>query len=393
MTSLEINEQLQLLGANLNAFSDLDISNVSLITLKPSLDASLDILADVLLNPAFPDKEFERLRTEQINRIKQEKSQPFGMVLRSLNKYLYGDGHPYSNPLTGSGYEETVAEITRDDIINFYETWMKPNNATLIVTGDIDMGSLRDKLEKSLGKWKKGSVPTISFTEGKSNTKNTLYLIDRPESQQSVIVAGHLTKKYGEVSEIALEQMVSILGGEFTSRINMNLREDKHWSYGAGGFVLGTQQDRPFLVFAPVQTDKSAESVTELRKELAEFVSRRPATQAELDKVKTNKVLKLPGQWETNNAVNNSLYNLVKYNLPDDYYQKYDDNVRNITLADLREVSVDVVKPDDVNWFVVGDKAEIVAKLDELGFDAIIEIDADGNPITPELELEKKIKD
>jgi len=393
MTSLEINEQLQLLGANLYAFSDLDISSVSLNTLKPSLDASLDIFTDVLLNPAFPDKEFERLKTEQINRIKQEKSQPFGMVLRSINKYLYGDGHPYSNPLTGSGYEETVAEITRDDIINFYETWMKPNNATLIVTGDIDMSSLRGKLEKSLGKWKKGSVPAISFTEGKSNTKNTLYLIDRPESQQSVIVAGHLTKKYGEVSEIALEQMVSILGGEFTSRINMNLREDKHWSYGAGGFVLGTQQDRPFLVFAPVQTDKSAESVTELRKELAEFVSTRPATQAELDKVKTNKVLKLPGQWETNNAVNNSLYNLVKYNLPDDYYQTYDDNVRNITLADLREVSNNVVKPDEVNWFVVGDKAEIVSKLDELGFDAIIEIDADGNPITPELELEKKIKD
>jgi predicted Zn-dependent peptidase len=315
------------------------------------------------------------------------------MVLRSLNKYLYGDGHPYSNPFTGSGYEETVAGITRDDIVNFYDTWMKPNNATLIVTGDIDMNSLRDKLEKSLGKWKKGSVPTINFTKGESQSKNTLYLIDRPESQQSVIIAGHLTKKYGEVSEIALEQMVSILGGEFTSRINMNLREDKHWSYGAGGLVLNTQQDRPFLVFAPVQTDKSAESVTELRKELAEFVSTRPATQAELDKVKTNKVLKLPGQWETNNAVNNSLYNLVKYNLPDDYYQTYDDNVRNITLADLREVSNSVVKPDEVNWFVVGDKAEIVSKMDELGFDAIIEIDADGNPITPALELEQKIKD
>ena len=393
MTSLEINEKLQLLGANLSASSDLDISNVSLNTLKPSLDASLDIFADVLLNPSFPDKEFERLRTEQINRIKQEKSQPFGMVLRSLNKYLYGDGHPYSNPLSGSGYEETVAAITKDDIINFYESWMKPNNATLIVTGDIDMNSLKGKLEKSLGNWKKGSVPTISFTKGESQSKNTLYLIDRPESQQSVIVAGHLTKKYGEVSEIALEQMVSILGGEFTSRINMNLREDKHWSYGAGGLVLNTQQDRPFLVYAPVQTDKSAESVTELRKELVEFVTTRPPTQAELDKVKTNKVLKLPGQWETNSAVNNSLYNLVKYNLPDDYYQKYDDNVRNITLADLREVSNNVVKPDEVNWFVVGDKAEIIEKLGELGFDAIIEIDADGNPITPALELEQKIKD
>ncbi|MBT8272731.1 MAG: insulinase family protein, partial [Bacteroidia bacterium] len=334
------------------------------------------------------------LKTEQINTIKNEKSQPFGMVLRSMNRYLYGENHPYSNPFTGSGYEETVTAITNEDISNFYNTWIKPNNATLIVTGDVELEVLKSKLEESLGKWKKGNVPTINFNEGSSKTKNTLYLIDRPESQQSVIIAGHLTEKYGEVSQIVLEQMVSILGGDFTSRINMNLREDKHWAYGAGGFVLNAQQDRPFLVFAPVQTDKSAESITELRKEIAEFVSTRPATQEELDKVKTNQVLKLPGQWETNNAVNNSLYNLVKYDLADDYYQTYDSNVRNINLNDLRELSNKVVQPDKVNWFVVGDKAKIATKLDALGFDEIVEIDADGNPLTPPVEeMKDKIKD
>ncbi len=394
MSSLEINEKLQLLGANLITYSDQDMSNVKLNTLKHSLDGSLDIFANVLLNPAFPIAEFERLRTAQINTIKNEKARPLGMVLRSMNKYLYGSGHPYSNPFTGSGYEETVAEITNDDIIKFYQTWIKPNNATLIVTGDIDINELKTKLEKTLGKWEKGDVPTINFSQGKSKSKNTLYLIDRPESQQSVIVAGHLTEKYGDISEIALEQMISILGGDFTSRINMNLREDKHWSYGARGFVLNAQQDRAFLVYAPVQTDKTAESVTELRKELEEFVSTRPATQEELDKVKTNQVLKLPGKWETNNAVNNSLYNMVKYNLPDDYYQKYDDNVRNISLDDLREVSNKAVIPGAVNWFMVGDKAKIATKLDALGFENIIEIDADGNSETPlVINKEEKIKD
>jgi predicted Zn-dependent peptidase len=394
MTSLEINEKLQLLGANLGTNSDQDFSNVSLNTLKPSLDASLDVFANVILNPAFPDKEFERLRTEQINAIKNEKSQPFGMVLRSMNKYLYGSTHPYSSPFTGTGYENTVAEISNNDIENFYKTWINPNNATLIVTGDININTLKAKLEKRFGKWNKRDVPTISFNKVETKTKNTMYLIDRPESQQSVIIAGHLTEKYGEVSEIALEQMVSILGGDFTSRINMNLREDKHWAYGAGGFVLNAQQDRPFLVFAPVQTDKSAESITELRKEIAEFVSIRPATQKELDKVKTNQILKLPGQWETNNAVNNSLYNLVKYELPDDYYQTYDSNVRNITLAELKEVSNKVVNPEAINWFVVGDKAKIVTNLDALGFDNIIEIDPDGNPIaTPIKDIDKKLDD
>ena len=382
-TSLQINEQLQLLGASLSTFSNQDQSNVYMSTLKPSFDASLNLFADILLNPEFPQKEFERLKNEQINDIKQEKSQPVSMALRVMNKYLYGDDHPYSSPYTGTGYEETVAKMSRDDVLSFYNTWVKPNNSTLIVTGDISMDELKPKLEKALGKWKKGDVPQVTFNAPKTNTKNTLYLMNRPESQQSVIIAGHLTDKYGGVSEIALEQMVSILGGDFTSRINMNLREDKHWSYGAGGFVLGSKEERPFILYAPVQTDKTAESVTELRKEITDFLGSRPPTQEELDKVKTNQVLKLPGQWETNSAVNGSVRNMIRYDLPDDYYKTYDKSVRDLSISDIKEVSKAVVKPDAVNWFMVGDRAKIISKLDELGFDNIVEIDADGNPTVP----------
>ncbi|MBW8242425.1 insulinase family protein [Muricauda oceani] len=392
-TSLEINEQLQLLGASLSTFSSQDESNVYMSTLKPSLDASLDLFMDVVLNPVFPQKEFERLQKEQINNIKQEKSQPITMALRVMNKYMYGEDHPYSSPYTGTGYEDTVSALTREDVVAFYNTWFKPNNSTLIVTGDVEMSELKSKLEKTLGKWKKGDVPTIAFNQPKTGTKNTLYLMNRPESQQSVILAGHLTEKYGGVNEIAMEQMVNILGGDFTSRINMNLREDKHWSYGAGGFVLGSKEERPFIVYAPVQTDKTAESVTEIRKEISEFTSTRPATSEELEKVKTNQVLKLPGQWETNSSVNSSVRSLIRYDLPDDYYQKYDQNVRNLSVDDIRKVSNDVVQPEKVNWFMVGDRAEIIDKLDELGFDNIVEIDADGNPKKPTVKpMETDIK-
>ncbi|TMU56660.1 M16 family metallopeptidase [Flagellimonas algicola] len=386
LNSLEISEKSELLGVSLNTFSNQDQSNVFMTTLKQSFDASMDLFSDVVLNPVFPEAEFERLKNEQINNIKNEKAQPISMALRVMNKYMYGEGHPYSNPYTGTGYEETVEKLTREDVVKFYETWMKPNNATLIVTGDIEMSELKSKLEKTFGKWKKGDVPTVVFNEPQVNSKNTLYLMNRPESQQSVIIAGHLTEKYGGVSEIALEQMVSILGGDFTSRINMNLREDKHWSYGAGGFVLGSKEERPFIVYAPVQTDKTSESVTELRKEISEFISTRPATQQELDKVKTNQVLSLPGQWETNSAVNTSIRNLLRYNLPDDYYETYDQNVRSLSLDDVRKVSTQVVKPEAVNWFMVGDRAKIASKLDELGFDNIIEIDADGNPLVPAVQ-------
>lgn len=390
MNALQINEKLQLLGANLSTFSSQDNSNVYLNTLKPSLNASIDLFADVLLNPAFPQKEFDRLKSEQINNIKKEKSQPFSMALRVMNKYMYGEGHPYSNPYSGTGYEETVDKLTREDVLQFYKTWIKPNNATIVVTGDVEMKDLKSKLEKSFGKWKKADVPQITFNKPQVNSKNTLYLMDRPESQQSIIIAGHLTEKYGNVSEIALEQMMSILGGDFTSRINMNLREDKHWAYGAGGLVMGSKQERPFIVYAPVQTDKTAESVSELRKEISEFITSRPATQEELDKVKTNQILKLPGQWETNSSVNNSVTNLVNYNLPDDYYQKYDGNVRNLSLSDIQKVSKQIVKPQAVNWFMVGDRAKIANKLDALGFDNIIEIDADGKPIVPVMKEQEK---
>lgn len=385
-TSLQMNEQLQLLGATLSTFSDQDQSNVYMSTLKPSFDASLNLFADVILNPEFPQEEFNRLKNEQINDIKQEKSEPFGMALRVMNKYLYGEDHPYGSPYTGTGYEETVSKLTRDDVAKFYNTWMKPNNSTLIVTGDISMNELKPKLEKAMGKWKKGEVPQIVFKSPETFTKNTLYLMNRPESQQSVIIAGHLTNKYGAVSEVALEQMVNILGGDFNSRINMNLREDKHWSYGAGGFVLGSKEERPFIMYAPVQTDKTAESVTELRKEISDFISSRPPTQEELDRVKSNQVLKLPGQWETNSSLNSSVRSMLRYGLPDDYYETYDQNVRNLSLEDIKGVSEDVVRPEEVNWFMVGDRAKIISKLDELGFDEIIEIDADGNPVVPALK-------
>lgn len=390
MTSLEINEQLQLLGASLSTFSNQDNSNIYLNTLKQSLEASLDVFADVVMNPSFPEKEFDRLKAEQINGIKREKSQPFSMALRVMNKYMYGEGHPYSNPYTGTGYEHTVEKLSREDVLGFYNTWVKPNNATLVVTGDVEMKDLKSKLEKKLGRWKKADVPSISFKTPQVNSKNTLYLMNRPESQQSVIIAGHLTDKYGEVSEIALEQMVSILGGDFTSRINMNLREDKHWSYGAGGLVLNTKQERPFLVYTSVQTDKSAESVTEIRKEISDFVSGRPATEEEVEKVKTNQILKLPGQWETNASVNGSVSTLVNYGLPDDYYQSYDTNVRGLTTSDVQKVSKKIVRPEAMNWFMVGDRAKIASKLDELGFDNIIEIDADGNPINPAMKEQKE---
>ena len=259
-----------------------------------------------------------------------------------------------------------------------------------MVVGDIDMDYLTEKLEKLFGKWNSGEVPEKNIAQVVTTQKNILYLLDRPESQQSVIIAGHLTDPYGRVSEIARESMINVLGGQFTSRINMNLREDKHWSYGAGGFVLNAKGQRPFLVYAPVQTDKTSESVAEMIKEVNTFVGDKPVTSSELEKVNTNGILGLPGKWETNGSVAGSINSIVKYNLSDDYYQTYDQEVRNLTLDKVRETSATMIHPSELNWFIVGDKAKIINGLEGVGFSDIIEIDADGNPLglTGEIDIE-----
>ena len=381
MNSLEINERLQLLGANLGTGSSLDNSFINMSTLKPSLDASLDLYSDVILNPSFPEKEFQRVKQEQISGIKREKSTPIQMAIRVFPKFLYGEGHAYSMPLTGSGFEETVAKMNREDMVAFYNQWLVPNNATMIVVGDISMDELKSKLEKRFYKWKKGSPPKKNIAKVSTKKGNKLYLMDRPESQQSVIIAGYVTEPYGDVSEIETEAMNNVLGGQFISRVNMNLREDKHWSYGAQTMILDAKGQRPMLVYAPVQTDKTSESVSEIVREFDMFTNDKPITVEEFENNKNNTALKLPGMWETNAAVANSVNEMVVYELPDNYFQTYDQQVRALTLDQVRSLSKKMVNSEELNWFVVGDKEKILEKLTALNFDEIILVDGDGKPV------------
>ncbi len=386
LNSLQINEKLQLLGAGINTFSDLDYSYVNLNALKQSLDPSLDLMADVVLNPSFPDADFKRLQNQQLSQIANEKKQPRSMVMRVMPELLYGKDHPYGMPMTGTGDESFVKDFTIDDVRGFQKRWLRPNNATIVVTGDITMAELVEKLEKRFGKWEKGDVPKKVIPEVKSaGASNKIYLIDRPESQQTLIMAGYLTKPYGEMDEAAIEQMNNVLGGDFTSRINMNIREDKHWSYGAGSFIQNTRGQRPYLISAPVQTDKTMESIQEVIKEVNAFVTDKPITSAEFDKTKQNTVLGMAGMWETNAAVNASARNLVKYGLKDDYWKAYTGNVQKLTLQDVQNVAKSIVKPSDLGWFMAGDAEKTMPGLQKLGIE-IIQLDVNGNVIS------KKIK-
>jgi predicted Zn-dependent peptidase len=378
LNSLQINERLQLLGASLGTSSDLDNSYVSLNALKQSLDQSLDLMADVVLNPSFPDADFKRLQTQQISGIQNEKKSPQSMVMRVMPTLLYGENHPYAMPMSGSGDENSVNGITLEDIRGFQNRWLRPNNATFVVTGDISIEELVAKLEKRFGTWQKAEVPKKNIPEVKAAaTTGKIFLIDRPESQQSVILAGYLTKPYGQMDEVALEQMNNVLGGDFTSRINMNIREDKHWSYGTRSFIRNTRGQRPFLVSAPVQTDKTKESIQEIAKELNMFVGDKQITQAEFDKTRQNTVLSMSGQWETNAAVTGSLLDIVRYNLPDDYWKKYSTRVQSLELKDVQSLAKSMVQPGNMGWFMAADAAKVQQGLSELGME-VIQIDVNG---------------
>jgi len=381
LTSLQINEKLQLLGAGLGTFSDLDYSYVTLNALKQSLDPSLDLMADVMLNPAFPAADLDRLKNEQISGIQREKKNPQGVIMRVMPELLYGKDHPYGMPMSGTGEEDAVRAMSLDDVRGFYQRWLRPNNATIVVTGDITMPELVEKLEKRFGKWSKGDVPKKVIPEVTSSNSGKIFLIDRPESQQSMIISGYLTKPYGQLDEAAIEQMNNVLGGDFTSRINMNIREDKHWAYGAGSYIQNTAGQRPYLVFAPVQTDKTKESMQEIMKEVKQFTTDKPMTQAEFDKTKQNTVMGMAGMWETNNAVNASARNLIKYNLKDDYWKTYSQRVQNLALKDVQTVAKTIVQPNNLGWFLAGDAEKVMPGLQQLGME-VIQIDAEGKVVS-----------
>lgn len=379
--SIEISKELASLGASLGAGSTLDTSTIALSTLKSTLDKALNLFSDVILNPAFPQSDFDRLQKLQIAGIQREKSQPVQMGLRVFPKLLYGTGHAYGNPYSGSGTEESVAKLTRADLIKFHETWFKPNNSTLVVVGDTTLAEMQPKLEALFAGWKNGQTPAKNIATVEIKTKPVVYLVDKPGAIQSVILAGVLAPPKSNPDEIAIESMNTVLGGAFISRLNMNLRENKHWSYGAGSFIPAARGQRIYLVYAPVQTDKTKESVTEIVGELRGILKDKLVTADELAMAKSNLTQTLPGQWETNDAVAGSIGEIVQFKLTPDYYSTYAGKVKALSVSNLNAAALQVVKPDSLVWVIVGDREKIEKGIRELGLGEVQVIDADGNPV------------
>jgi zinc protease len=379
--SLKIGEELESLSANFNAGAGLDYSVVSLNTLKSTMDPSLEIYADLILHPAFPEKEFLRLQKERIAGIQREKVAPQAMALRVVPTLLYGAGHPYAVPFTGTGTEASVSKMTREDLVKFHETWFKPNNATLLVVGDTSLTELKPKLEKLLASWKPGDVPQRTVPHVAEPAKDVVYLIDRPGSGQSVIFGAQLAPPQNDPDALALQLVNDIFGGKFSSRINMNLREDKHWSYGVRSVLPAAKGQRPYISISAVQTDKTKESMVELVKEYNNVVGSKPITEEELRDEQTNATLALPGSFETVQQLSGAYSNILQYGLPEDYYNTFTQKALALTPDSANEIAKKYILPDHLIWVVVGDMSKVESGVRELNLGEVHKIDADGNPV------------
>jgi zinc protease len=385
-SALDISRSLVRLGASLSTGATLDTTSVTLSALRARLDESLEIFADVILNPSFPEADFERLKRQQLAAIDQESASPIPMALRVLPRLIYGAEHAYGNPLTGSGSKASVGKIRRDDVVQWHAAWVKPKSATLVVVGDTTAADVVPRLEALLARWAAGAAPKKNLAAVAPKARPAVYLLDRPGAIQSMIFAGHVGPPKANPDEAAIEAMSGVLGTQFISRMNMNLREDKHWSYGAGAFFWDARGARPFIAYAPVQADKTKESAVEMLKELRGIRGERPITEEELEAAKNGLTLTLAGQWETANAVAASLAEIVRFGFDDRHFDGYAGRIRSLTLDQVQRVARSAVDPDRLVWIVVGDRAKIEAGIAELQLGEIKVIDADGS-VVPQAPL------
>jgi len=271
--------------------------------------------------------------------------------------------------------------MTREDLVKLHDTWYHPNNATLVIVGDTTLAEIRPKLEKLFANWKPEQVPKKNVSTVSLPQKSAVYLIDKPGAQQSVIIAGIVAPPQVNPKEIAMEAMNDAFGGMFGSRLNLNLREDKHWSYGARSILWPARGQRPFIALAPVQTDKTKESLEETNKEFHGILGARPITPDELAKVQANETLTLPGSRETQTEVGQSILDLVRFGLPDDYYETYAGKVRALKVSDLEDAAKTVIHPDHLTWVIVGDSSKIEAGVKELNLGELHLLSPDGKPL------------
>jgi len=383
MDALAIAGRAEDLSATLLSTANADAALIGINALKSRLAPSLDLFADVLLHPSFPEAELARLKQQRLAAIQQEKSQPVGILTRLYPQLLYGSGHAYSNPRSGNGTEASVSALTRDDLQRFYARWVRPDNAQLLVVGDTTLAEIKPLLEARLAGWRApaDAKPTKNLDTVALPSKPRVFLVNKTGAAQTLVSALLLAPPKSDADDVAVMVANNTLGGLFLSRLNMNLREDKHWSYGASSQLGSARGQRPFLAYAPVQTDKTAESIREIDRELRAITGRKPITAEELKLAASNIVVGLPGDNETAGEVAGSYLNILQFGLPDSYYNDLVPAIEALTPDQATAALKRYLQPDALTWVIVGDLSKIEAPVRKLKLGEVQVLDVDGKPL------------
>jgi zinc protease len=382
--ALDISNALSDIGAQLFVGAGWDSTTASLTSLTRHLDRALAVYSDVLLNPAFPEADFKRLRSSRLVALQQQRDNAEAIADNVYASLLYGRTHPYGHSSVGD--PRSVEAMSIADVSSFYQTFFRPNNAVLIVSGDVTPSSLLPKLEKAFGAWKPGDVPQANLaSQTPARERTTIYLVDRPGAAQSVIQIGHVGVARSTPDYFPLLVLNTMLGGQFTSRLNLNLREEKGYTYGARSSFGFRRGPGPFTASAGVQTAVTKESVVEFMKELRGVRGERPVTARELEFAKQALVRGFSRGFETPGQIGGRLADVALYGLPLDYFNNYVANVQRVTLSDIERVAQKYLDPARMAILIVGDRREVERGLRSLGDIGAVEvIDADGRPATSE---------
>ena len=357
------------LGARISGSAGSDETVFSLFALKPNLAASINLLADYIRNPAFDAKELDRIKATQLTRLKAEMNNPNALATRTIAPVLFGKDHPYGIPPSGLGDADAVKAATRDSLAAFHGAWLRPDNARIFVVGDTSLKEVVKLLDASLGQWKAptGPKPVKDFSAAIPQPQPRIILLDRPKAPQSVIVAGKVLGAKGTDSLEVLRAGNEIFGGSFLSRFNTNLRETKGWSYGVRSQISGNRDRIAFIATAPVQADRTGDSIRELQNDLRAFLTEKGVTPAELTRMANGNIRELPGSFETSGDVLGGLQNNARFGRPDNYYEKLADTYRGMTADAIDAAARGALSVDDLVYVVVGDAATVKPQLDALG--------------------------
>ena len=367
--ALQLSSKLEELGTDLYTNVGLDSSSINVSSLKSNLIPSLDLLYEVMTEAVFDEKEIERKKIRWLASIDQSLSTPNGIVSNIAPGLLYGQNHPYGKPFSGNGTRDSIQWMKRESMIQYMQESMSPSNATILVVGDTNLDEVMTILENKFGKWSDSQSyqdSAIDYQNYQVPTERKIYLVDKPGAVQSLIVAGQLLPSPDTEDEIDVELMNAVIGGSFTSRLNMNLREDKSWSYGARTRLSRFKGPRPMLVYAPVQTDKTVPSIQEIIREYDEYLTSRPAEIEELEAIVKDRSLGLIGEFETFGALMGGLSGVVAFNRSDDYLNSLPEKYQAIKIDDIHQATNTYIDPNIWTWIIVGDLSIIENEIREL---------------------------